>query len=338
MTTDGEYALLQGLYPDSSREKTSSSLYASRRSYLPFAMGNAFAGVLGQPSYGYHNYKGDYYGRDESHPNMGYTMKFAGQGMKFTNAWPASDLEMMEQSVDDYITDDQFHAYYMTFSGHYRYAKSSNLMAAKNWDAVKDLPYSDTCKAYLSCNVELDKALGYLMQRLEEQGIADKTAIVLAGDHYPYGLTDAQYSELVGYEVDEFSKYKDTLIFWVGGLEENIVVEEYCCNVDILPTILNLWGIPYDSRMLAGTDVFSDGTHVAVLVDRSFITEKAAFSAVTGQVTWFAAEEEGYVENMNRFVATKFSVSTDILQTAYYNFIFGKGDVLVDTRSWNAIE
>ena len=337
VTTDGEYALLQGLYPDSSREKTSSSLYASRRSYLPFAMGNAFAGVLGQPSYGYHNYKGDYYGRDESHPNMGYTMKFAGQGMKFTNAWPASDLEMMEQSVDDYITDDQFHAYYMTFSGHYRYAKSSNLMAAKNWDAVKDLPYSDTCKAYLSCNVELDKALGYLMQRLEEQGIADKTAIVLAGDHYPYGLTDAQYSELVGYEVDEFSKYKDTLIFWVGGLEENIVVEEYCCNVDILPTILNLWGIPYDSRMLAGTDVFSDGTHVAVLVDRSFITEKAAFSAVTGQVTWFAAEE-GYVENMNRFVATKFSVSTDILQTAYYNFIFGKGDVLVDTRSWNAIE
>lgn len=335
VTTDGEYALLQGLYPDSSRGKSASSLYASRRSYLPFAMGNAFAGVLGQPSYGYHNYKGEYYGRQESHPNMGYTMKFAGQGMQFTNAWPASDLEMMEQSVDDYITDEQFHAYYMTFSGHYRYERSTNLMVTKNWDLVRDLPYSETSRAYLSCNVELDKALGYLLQRLEEQGIADKTAIVLAGDHYPYGLTEDQYSELVGFEVDEFSKYKDTLIFWVGGLEENIVVEEYCCNVDILPTILNLWGIPYDSRMLAGTDVFSDGNHVAVLIDRSFITEKAAFSAATGKVTWFGEEEAGYVENMNLFVSTRFSVSTDILQTAYYNFVFGKGDVLVDTRSWS---
>ena len=339
-TTDGEYALMQGLYPDTTRSKAVSSLYASRGSYLPFTLGNVFQEQLGVQSWGYHNYRGTYYGRNESHPNMGYTMQFAGDGMEFTSTWPASDLEMMEQSIDDYIGQDQFHAYYMTFSGHSQYDTSSNKIAKQNWEQVKDLPYSsNTIKAYLSCHIELDKALEYLLHRLEEAGVADKTAIVIAGDHFPYGLSDEQYSELIGYEIDDFSKYKSSLIFWVGGMEENIVVDEYCCNVDVLPTILNLWGFEFDSRMLAGTDVFSDGTHAAVLIDKSWLTDKVWFNANTGEIRYLVDESEipeGYIENMNRRIATRFSISSDILNTAYYNFVFDKGEVAVNRRGWNS--
>ena len=338
-TTDGEYALLQGLYPDTGRSKAVSSLYASRDSYLPFTLGNAFREQRGFESWGYHNYRGSYYGREESHPNMGYTMRFAGDGMTFTTTWPASDLEMMEQSVDDYIGQEQFHAYYMTFSGHYKYDIGTNAIAKRNWDMVKDLPYSGkTIKAYLSCSIELDKAMGYLMERLEDAGIADRTAIVIAGDHFPYGLSDEQYSELIGYEIDDFSKYRSTLIFWVGGLEEPIPVEEYCCNVDILPTILNLWGLEYDSRLLAGTDVFSDGTHAAVLIDKSFLTDKVWFNANTGEIRYQAEQSsvsEDYLESINHLIATRFTISADILNTAYYNYVFGKGEVTVDRIGWN---
>ena len=283
-TTDGEYTMCMGLYPDGTRSKQNASFKASIGNNLAFALGNVFQNQKGIQSYGYHNYVGSYYSRNQTHPNMGYTMKFANAGMKFTYNWPASDLEMMEQSVDDYIGQEQFHAYYMTFSGHYRYDTSNNLIAKKNFSVVKDLDYSFSTKAYLSCHVELEKAMAYLMQRLEEEGVADKTAIVLAGDHFPYGLSDSLYSELVGYKIDKFTKFKSTLIFWVGGIKENIVVDEYCCNVDILPTILNLWGFDYDSRMLAGTDVFSDGTHVAVLKDYSFYTDKVWLNASSGDV------------------------------------------------------
>lgn len=339
-TTDGEYALMQGLYPDAGRSKAVSSLYASRNSYLPFTLGNVFQSQRGVESFGYHNYRGSYYGRSESHPNMGYTMKFAGDGMTFTTNWPASDLEMMEQSVDDYIGKEPFHAYYMTFSGHYKYDIGTNEMAKRNWDQVKDLPYSSNAiKAYLSCNIEFDKAIGYLMERLEQAGVADRTAIVIAGDHFPYGLKDSEYAELIGQDIDGFSKYKSTLIFWVGGLEKNIVVDEYCCNVDVLPTILNLWGFEYDSRLLAGTDVFSDGTHAAVLVDKSFLTDKVWFNASTGEIRYQVPESEipeGYVENMNQLIATRFSISADILNTAYYNFVFDKGKVYVNRLGWNS--
>lgn len=339
-TTDGEYALMQGLYPDAGRSKAVSSLYASRNSYLPFTLGNVFQSQRGVESFGYHNYRGSYYGRNESHPNMGYTMKFAGDGMTFTTNWPASDLEMMEQSIDDYIGKEPFHAYYMTFSGHYKYDTGTNEMAKRNWDQVKDLPYSSNAiKAYLSCNIEFDKAIGYLMERLEQAGVADRTAIVIAGDHFPYGLKDSEYAELIGHDIDGFSKYKSTLIFWVGGLEKNIVVDEYCCNVDVLPTILNLWGFEYDSRLLAGTDVFSDGTHAAVLVDKSFLTDKVWFNASTGEIRYQVPESEipeGYVENMNQLIATRFSISADILNSAYYNFVFDKGKVYVNRLGWNS--
>lgn len=336
-TTDGEYSLCLGLYPDNTRGKSISSMYASRNSYLPFALGNIFAEQAGVPSYGYHSFRGSYYGRDQSHPNMGYTMKFANAGMKFTTAWPASDYEMMQQSVDDYIGQEQFNVYYMTFSGHYAYDTETNLIAARNWNAVRRLNYSEPGRAYLSCHVELDKALAYLMQRLEEAGIADRTAIVLAGDHFPYGLHTHEYEELLGYKTDSFTRYKSTLIFWVGGLEENIVVDEYCCNVDILPTILNLWGFSYDSRLLAGTDVFSDGLHMAVLIDKSFVTEHIRFHAGTGKVTYLTDQAllpEGYAEALIQVVKSKFAISSDILNTGYYNFVFGKEPADVDRKTW----
>ncbi len=327
-TIDGEYALLQGLYPDSSRDKENSSMLLSATHYLPFTVGNAFAEQLGISGWGYHNNWATYYGRDQSHPNLGYQMKFTGRGMNFTNYWPSSDLEMMEQSVDDYLHEPQFNAYYMTFSGHYVYDPSVNGIANKNFDLVKDIPdYDMNQKAYLACNIELDLAMEYLLQRLEEEGVADKTAIVLAGDHFPYGLMKKQYFGMIDQPEDFFGAYKSDLIFWVGGLDEPIEVNEYCCNVDVLPTILNLWGIEYDSRLLAGTDVFSDGPHIAVLIDHSFLTDQVWFNSNTQEIRYQAPEEqvsEDYVENMNRFVASRFDFSAQVLRNDYYRFVFSK--------------
>ncbi|MBQ6569680.1 MAG: sulfatase-like hydrolase/transferase, partial [Clostridia bacterium] len=153
-TTNGEYTLCMGNFPDLSRSKSNGSFHNSRENYLPFCLGNMFNSI-GVKSYGYHNYLGSYYDRESTHPNMGYECKFADAGMTFSTSWPASDLEMLEQSVDDYINNDRFHAYYMTFSGHYKYNFSINPMAARNQNKVYNLDYSDPVKAYLACNYEL---------------------------------------------------------------------------------------------------------------------------------------------------------------------------------------
>ena len=327
VTTNGEYTMCMGLYPDMSRTKTDSSFNVAGTNYLPFCLGNALKG-MGYQAWGYHDYIGDFYNRNITHANMGYTFKAADSGLAMKIDWPSSDLEMMEASVDDYINSGEpFHAYYMTFSGHYQY-NWDNAMSAKNRDAVKDLPYSEPVKAYIACNLELEYALEYLMQRLEEAGVADKTCIVLTNDHYPYGLTEDEYNELAGQTLDTtFEKYRNSFICYVPGLSENIVVDEYCSTADILPTLLNLFGVDYDSRLLAGTDVLSSGLHVAVLSDKSFLTKTFRYDA--GTETVIPADENTTVsgklaEAYRLYVDSRFQLSGNILNSDYYAHIFPK--------------
>lgn len=337
VTTNGEYTMCMGLYPDMSRTKTDSSFNVAGTNYLPFCLGNALKD-MGYQTWAYHDYIGDFYNRNITHANMGYTFKAADSGLAMKIDWPSSDLEMMEASVDDYINSGEpFHAYYMTFSGHYQY-NWDNAMSAKNRDAVKDLPYSEPVKAYIACNLELEYALEYLMQRLEEAGVADKTCIVLTNDHYPYGLTEDEYNELAGQTLDTtFEKYRNSFICYVPGLSENIVVDEYCSTADILPTLLNLFGVDYDSRLLAGTDVLSSGLHVAVLSDKSFLTK--AFRYDAGTETVIPADENTTVsgklaEAYRLYVDSRFQLSGNILNSDYYAHVFSKessGGTLADT-------
>ena len=337
VTTNGEYTMCMGLYPDMSRTKTDSSFNVAGTNYLPFCLGNALKD-MGYQTWAYHDYIGDFYNRNITHANMGYTFKAADSGLDVKIDWPSSDLEMMEASVDDYINSGEpFHAYYMTFSGHYQY-NWDNAMSAKNRDAVKDLPYSEPVKAYIACNLELEYALEYLMQRLEEAGVADKTCIALTNDHYPYGLTEAEYNELAGQTLDTtFEKYRNSFICYVPGLSENIVVDEYCSTADILPTLLNLFGVDYDSRLLAGTDVLSSGLHVAVLSDKSFLTKTFRYDA--GTETVIPADENTTVsdelaEAYRLYVDSRFQLSGNILNSDYYAHVFSKessGGSLEDT-------
>ncbi len=323
-TTNGEYTLCMGLYPDLSRDRGAASFFASKANYLPFCLGNQFS-RNGAQAWAYHNYLGDYYDRIHTHPNMGYTFKAPNAGLDIQLTSPSSDLEMVEKTVDDYLSENrQFIAYYMTYSGHYPYTWD-NAMSAKNREMAQDLPYSETVQAYIACNQELELALEYLLQRLEDTGVADKTVIVLTNDHYPYGLSESEYNELAGQEIDPtFEKYRSSFICYVPGIQPQ-VVDTYCSTVDILPTLLNLFGLEYDARLLVGQDVFSPSNdQMAVLSDQSFITADYAFDASTGSVTPYtdAPVEDADVQRRLAAISLQMQLSTDILNTNYYAHVF----------------
>lgn len=324
-TTAGEYAYCTGLMPDMYRTKTASSFDASSTNYLPYCMGNVFSD-MGYPAMGYHNYYGTFYNRNITHPNMGYDFKAVELGLDIPLSWPASDKDMIEASIPEYIeSSDPFCAYYMTFSGHYEYSWE-NAMSKKNQSAVENLPYSEAVKAYLACNLELEYALSSLMDSLQASGQADKTVIVLSADHYPYGLSEEQYNELAGETIDTaYEKYRNSFICYVPNMEP-VIVSDYCSSIDVIPTLLNLFGADYDSRLLAGTDVLSDGEHMAVLSDQSYLTSDFRYNAATGEVTSANGEEpdSDLVQHYCNYVSDIFTVSTAILNNDYYAHVFGK--------------
>lgn len=329
VTTNGEYALLTGLWPDTAREETNmgkltGTMGQSIDKTMSECLGNKFK-EIGLNPYGYHNYYGYYYGRNKTLPNMGFTCKFMKDGMTFSTSWPASDLEMMEQSIPDFINDKQFLAYYMTFSGHGNYT-TDNVICAKNIDYVlektkgRNLPTS--AQGYYACNYELELAMQYLLDELDKAGKLDKTVIVLTGDHYPYYLTDAGYKALNGEAMsDDFEDYHSTCIIYNSAMDK-IEVDTPCCNTDILPTILNLFNINYDSRLYAGTDIFSSGNHVAMLYNKSFISEDCKYNAATGKVIWLKNYENmKHVDKYNTIVKNKYIFSIMVEETDFYQYL-----------------
>lgn len=321
-TSDGEYVSLTSLLP----KEGVWSFQESSKISLPFVYGNILKDY-GYSANAYHNGRYNYYKRNLSHPNMGYKYVGCGNGLeKKINCkiWPQSDLEMINATIDDYIENEKFLAYYMSISGHLNYTYNGNMMATKNRDKVKNLRYSEAIQAYLATNIELDKALESLINSLKEKGKLDDTVIVISADHYPYGLTINEMKERATYINDEkFDIHKNNLIIWNSQIKTPIKIDKYASSLDILPTVLNLLGVEYDSRLLMGTDILSNSEGLVIFNDRSWITKYGKYDAIKGKFTEYInlEEKQKYIDEINEIVKNKFNASRLILETNYYKYI-----------------
>ncbi|MBO5339782.1 MAG: LTA synthase family protein [Oscillospiraceae bacterium] len=321
-TSDGEYVTTTGLIPKAGAW----SYLQSAENHMPFGFGNQFS-KLGYRTLAYHNNTYTYYGRERSYPNMGFEYYGLGNGLEVTRTWPESDHEMMELSVPQYINEEQFMVYYLTVSGHLNYNIDQNDMSARHWDAVKDLPMSEGARAYLASQIELDRAVQCLIQQLEAAGKLEDTVIVLSADHHPYGLQDSELNELLGGGVrGEFDKYKSTLILWNSGMDQPVQVDKYCSSLDVMPTLANLFGLEYDSRLLAGRDILSDEPGLVIFFNYSFLSDRGAYVSATEEYTpWGepAPDDGEYVERVMEEVRNRFRYSALILDEDYYRVVFG---------------
>ncbi len=314
-TSDGEYMFLNSLIP----KEGVWSFYRSSNIYLPFGIGNVFKREGYSTVNAYHDHTYTYYNRDKSHPNLGFD-KYIGCGNGLEElinckTWPESDVEMINATVDDYINSDNFMTYYMTVSGHLNYTFTGNYISYKNKDLVKDLPYTDHVKAYLAANIELDRAIESLINKLKEKGKLDDTVIVISPDHYPYGLKTSELNEISQTDrSDKFEMFHTSLILYNSEIEENVKVTKYVSSIDVLPTIYNLFGIKYDSRLLMGRDALSDAEGLVILSDRSFINEFGSYNSITGKYTKFKEDvSNDYIEKLNHEVYQRFTMSSLLL-------------------------
>ena len=89
-----------------------------------------------------------------------------------------------------------------------------------------------------------------------------------------------------------------------------------------MPTILNLFGIEFDSRLLMGTDLLSNNDGLVIFNDRSWITAYGKYNASTKVFIPFKEVNEGYVDEINNIVYNKYILSKNILEYDYYRKVF----------------
>lgn len=351
-TLTGEYANLSG-----NMYMTTGCLKGEHATnYQPLALGNQFKS-LGYKTMYFHGHTYSYYGRDKWVPSFGYEYYGIGNGLEnFTDsdgntikkAWPRSDQEVAKVTISQYIGDEPFHIYYMSISGHANYNfLGGNKQCSKHKAEVLDLPYQYTAsKAYVACQLEVELMVKELIEQLDAAGILDDTVFVMAPDHFPYGINDDTQKEgyskedalvdLYGLPVDDIyhnlELYRNSLIIWSSSMEEPVTVDTPCSAIDILPTVSNLFGLPYDSRLMTGVDVLS-GTDPLVIIKcyndgnaKCWVNKYGSYVPKYGftPAEGYTVDEnalESYVSSMNKQLKQKLSYAASIVDYNYYSYL-----------------
>ena len=130
-----------------------------------------------------------------------------------------------------------------------------------------------------------------------------------------YYVVTIQRGSILSLRLDRIRRYEIS--------EEKITIEKYCSGLDIAPTLANLFGLPYDSRLYAGSDILSDQEGLVIFDNKSFITDRVAYNAVTGTATPLngATVTEEYLEGKKREVKQKFAMSKGILVNDYFSYL-----------------
>lgn len=346
-TATGEYANITGnFYYSASCIKTSAS------TYQPFTLGNMLSDI-GYATHAFHNHTYSYYSRNLSHPNFGYDWHAVGNWdatYSSPNAWPQSDYELALNSLSFLDAEKPFHLYYMTVSGHANQTFVGNSQAAKHRSYVTSVIGNDYKEqislSYISCQYEVELMVKALYDECERLGILEDTVFVLAPDHFPYSLSlddtanQAALSEMYGLPNDDiysnFDLYRAPLIIWSGSMKEPIKVEKVCSAIDILPTLLNLFGLEYDSRIIIGQDILDANAEGIVPLNTSkssyhFITDYGYFNFKTKEFTVAEgynvdpAAFETYVSQKRDYLYYLRTYSPYILDNDYYSILFPNG-------------
>ena len=180
----------------------------------------------------------------------------------------------------------------------------------------------------MSTQIELDSMISYLFSSLEDKGILDDTVIVLLPDHIPYGLKEKEMSELSKNDVyDEFEKYHSSMVIYnkdinkykLKGINQCLgdITEDDLKN--ILPTLLNLFGYSYDSRLMMGRDILSNNTGYAVFGNRNVISRDYRFISIDGI---FEGKSNISSDELKNEIYLKHRISRLILENDYYKYLW----------------
>ena len=254
-----------------------------------------------------HENTGDYYKRNILHPILGFDnsyflMDISEDTIPFMDPQIADNDEFYEKIVSK---DHKFMSFITTMSGHGPYDEANN-------------PQCVGTKSELDCFQMLarrtDDLLDHLIKRLEEDDLLEDTVFVIFADHnsYTYPLQESDLNIISTPDNEHMVRSIPFIIYHVNGKGEDI--STFLNDCDILPTILNLFGLEYDPNTYVGNDVFSkDHRNLMIMEDYSWYDGKT-YSPYSSPL-----KVSDYKEK-EKYVADTIYRSELILSYKYYDY------------------
>jgi phosphoglycerol transferase MdoB-like AlkP superfamily enzyme len=261
-TSDAEWSVLNSLYP--AEGEASYQAYTDRQVYsLPLIMRQQ-----GYQALAFHGFKPDFWNRERMYLTLGFEHFYSKPDFTPDGqyGWGVSDIAYFRQSVDVLAKGPSpFFAFLVTLSGHSPYYLGNDPLAQEldvsRW-TVSDSRDTRIFGNYFQAAHYSDAALGSLLADLQRQGLDDNSVIVIYGDHYGIPWQNEEQRELMSeylgepYRIDQMMNIP--LLIHIPGLGESRTISITGGETDILPTLLNLFGIAKDEHVaLMGQDLLN---------------------------------------------------------------------------------
>ncbi len=249
----------------------------------PYTLPNLFKSLdLGYKTNFFHSYKKTFYDRDKTNKAMGFDKIYGIEDVSLPNKSTSFNKWNLESAFADKLmdkmipTDSKFMSFYTTVVTHGSYdtynprfeeyynTYDANLSQFKQWfneetDYVypKDKKLEKCFRQYKCAAMDTDKMIGNIIQNLKDKGLDDETTIILYSDHNCYyedvyfnikGTDKADYYDIYNYNVPMMI-YSPKL---TAGANTTFVN-----TYDIYPTICELYGLPYNTELTQGYNIFS---------------------------------------------------------------------------------
>ena len=296
-----EYASMTGLYHLGSSFNISNNQYSN--SLLNMFNNNGYI------TNSIHENRGLYYNRSVLHKSLGFNNSYFLYDILDTPLY-YEDRQIIEN--DDLYNaiiskEEKFMTFIITLSAHGPYENKSYCLA-------NNPPYTDEFDCLKFMSNKTDIMLEKLLERLKEDNLLDDTVIVLYSDHYPYAysFTEEQLNSLKA--IDENKSIRNLPFIIYSNDLQHKEYTDFINDVDILPTILNLFNIEYNAKEYIGSDYFSDSHENIMFLSNGTWYDGNIFS----YDEIISEEDKEYFNFTTQFVNEKLDLNKMIISNNYY--------------------
>lgn len=306
-TFNSEFAITTGYLSPVSYNKCAYELFTNS---FPYSLPNRLK-EKGYTVNAFHMNSGEYYCRRLNYKNWGYDNYFSlmDDEKQFGGKSKLDSELILNKSFYSkmFCQNTPFMNYIITYTPHTPFSISSATGKAL-WksrhgnSSYPSLSEEEVVRLFAS---ETDNMVKLLIEALKENGLYENTVIVAFTDHYLYTLEDQSILE----------KYKNTdnnlinhtpFFIWSHDMEP-FEVSKVNSQIDILPTVLNLFGINYNENDYMGNDIFDDKFSGYVFFND--------YSWYDGNIY---AEKGTHNKSMNEIVNLKIKQNDLTLKNDYY--------------------
>lgn len=237
------------------------NVYAFNTNTFPNSMARLFK-KQGYTVNAFHMNSSDYYSRGVNYKSWGYDNYFGLIDVTDYNDLSYKldrELILNETFYENMFKQDTpFVNYIITFSPHTPFTteKEVGKMLAEEKYAGQPIPNLSEEECARLAAAETDNMVGLLIQALKDNGLYDNTVIVAYADHYLYTLQDKTI--LAKYKTTNNNLINHTSFFiWSSDITPTNV-NEVTMQTNILPTVLNLFGVEHNSNYYISKDALAD--------------------------------------------------------------------------------